>query len=645
MKKKRCLPKILALHIGRMILAIMIIILILTVALQVVNSVRGVRKEAGRMFEQMDRVLSRSADEINQTINEYSDDCLRSANAIAYVLEDRLDIIASVKELKKLAALMGVDEIHIFNKEGEIIYGTHVEYYGYTFDSGEQISFFKPMLEDKTLSLVQEITPNTAEGKLVQYSAVWSEDEEFIVQIGMYPENLMRLMEKNELPYIFSLLLTNDRISLYAIDPGTEVILASTEQGADGKKCDSIGIDVEGVIPSGEMTGRLSDVDGRIVMVYLMSVRGNIIAYTYPVSMVADDILYPTLMFVLGVLIMSFILIRSVMHHLNKNVVESMNRVNSDLRSISEGNLDTVVSVETSLEFSELSSHINTMVRSLLSNTDKISYVLDRSKQRIGVYEYTENSTKVRYTEYIKEVFKLAETKKICDKEVFMRAIERFKKSPIPEASNIYEVRVSVNNEIEATYVSYEESEINGATVGILTDVTARVLERRKIEKELDYDMLTGLYNRRGLDNRIEQLRLNDKETGYCVLFMIDADGLKVTNDKYGHAVGDLYLKKIAETISNAGSKKKISARLGGDEFVHFMYGYSSPQEAKPDIEEIFKNQDIYDCEIADGLEITVSYSAGYCESKGCYDIEGISERADEYMYENKRSRKGENPR
>lgn len=44
--------------------------------------------------------------------------------------------------------------------------------------------FFAPMLTDKSLKLVQEVTPNTAEGKMMQYSALWSKDRHFIVQVG-----------------------------------------------------------------------------------------------------------------------------------------------------------------------------------------------------------------------------------------------------------------------------------------------------------------------------------------------------------------------------------------------------------------------------------------------------------------------------
>ena len=71
------------------------------------------------------------------------------------------------------------------------------------------MQFFLPMLKDRSLELVQDIEPNTAEGKLMQYSAVWNSTGEFIVEVGFEPVNVSKVIAKNELPYIFSQLCVN----------------------------------------------------------------------------------------------------------------------------------------------------------------------------------------------------------------------------------------------------------------------------------------------------------------------------------------------------------------------------------------------------------------------------------------------------
>ena len=95
------------------------------------------------------------------------------------MLEDDPSILSNIEELKTLAAHLQIDEIHIFDDTGCIISGTIPEYYGLTFDSGEQVRFFLPLLTDKSLQLVQEVTANTAVGEQMQYSASFQPLSEF----------------------------------------------------------------------------------------------------------------------------------------------------------------------------------------------------------------------------------------------------------------------------------------------------------------------------------------------------------------------------------------------------------------------------------------------------------------------------------
>lgn len=134
------------------------------------------------------------------------------------------------------------------DKTGRVFSGTHPEYYNYTFDSGEQMMYFKPMLNDTSLKLVQEITPNTAESKMMQYSAIWNNSKEYIVQIGMSPVRIMNLMEKNELSYMLSLFRVNAEANYYAIDEESGEIIGSTNTDCVGKNLTEIGLSLDRII-------------------------------------------------------------------------------------------------------------------------------------------------------------------------------------------------------------------------------------------------------------------------------------------------------------------------------------------------------------------------------------------------------------
>ena len=79
------------------------------------------------------------------------------------------------------------------------------------------------------------------------------------------------------------------------------------------------------------------------------------------------------------------------------------------------------------------------------------------------------------------------------------------------------------------------------------------------------HDYLTGLYNRRFFEE--EMIRLDTRRNLPFSIIMLDLDGLKLTNDAFGHEAGDLLLRKMAEIIKSECRDDEIAARLGGDEF------------------------------------------------------------------------------
>jgi len=80
---------------------------------------------------------------------------------------------------------------------------------------------------------------------------------------------------------------------------------------------------------------------------------------------------------------------------------------------------------------------------------------------------------------------------------------------------------------------------------------------------------LTGLPNRRHAIQRLAQLWDESTKSGTpLACMMVDADGLKLVNDNYGHAAGDRMLQELARQLGYAIRSDDIACRLGGDEFL-----------------------------------------------------------------------------
>lgn len=91
----------------------------------------------------------------------------------------------------------------------------------------------------------------------------------------------------------------------------------------------------------------------------------------------------------------------------------------------------------------------------------------------------------------------------------------------------------------------------------------------RQKEYMARHDALTGLANRRHLQERLEaQLAAARKTDSSVALMYIDLDGFKLVNDTYGHDSGDELLRDVARRLRTAVRESDVVARLGGDEFV-----------------------------------------------------------------------------
>lgn len=160
----------------------------------------------------------------------------------------------------------------------------------------------------------------------------------------------------------------------------------------------------------------------------------------------------------------------------------------------------------------------------------------------------------------------------------------------------------------------------------------------RQLEYRTTHDELTGLLNRTGLIERLDELRRrhDDGTGGPVVLLFIDIDRFKSINDTLGHTIGDSVLRAVAERLQGAiHGSDGFAARFAGDEFVLLFPGLGSEPEA------LTRAQDALDLveraiPLAEGGEIIVTASAGVAIADRVSDGEAIVREADLAMFEAK---------
>lgn len=457
-------------------------------------------ESAKTTFYHIEQILNENQKDLKEQEKTYRQTCIDHAQAVAYIIQENQDVLNDVETLRKIAKYIEVDEIHIFNKQGVIITGTHPEYYGYSFDSGKQMNFFKPLLENKELQLTQKITKNTAAHKKMQYSALWSENKEFIVQVGMNHENAKKATKKNQLSYLFKLFRVNSEAKYYAIDCKTNTIVGSTHKHI-GNQAQNIGLKKEQLKES--TSGFFTTIEGKPSYCVSKKINNNYVYRILPINVLFKNVPMNCLEMLLCLAIISIFFEVLIVKYIHKYVIDSIEQINHQLYKISKGNLEEEVSINNSLEFQQLSHYINEMKRSILMNNKKMDYILDKTNQYIGFYEYNLESKTIYISQAAQDMLSIDRQQYHYFKdhvEDFVRYLKALSHNAVENEDKIYYLS---SNEL---YIKIDEKEDEKDIFGVLLDVTDSFKKRKKAETERDIDSLTQLYNRRGCKSQYKNV-------------------------------------------------------------------------------------------------------------------------------------------
>jgi diguanylate cyclase (GGDEF)-like protein/PAS domain S-box-containing protein len=174
--------------------------------------------------------------------------------------------------------------------------------------------------------------------------------------------------------------------------------------------------------------------------------------------------------------------------------------------------------------------------------------------------------------------------------------------------------------------------------IGVSQDITERK-RREETERHLAYhDTLTGLPNRRLLDDRLRQaLHLAQRRDARLAVMLVDLDGFKEINDRRGHRTGDAVLLEVARRLAACVRKADTLARQGGDEFVVVISEVAQETDCQVVADKILRA--LASPARVEGEELRLGASIGvslYPADAG--DGEALLRNADAAMYRAKRA-------
>ncbi len=190
-------------------------------------------------------------------------------------------------------------------------------------------------------------------------------------------------------------------------------------------------------------------------------------------------------------------------------------------------------------------------------------------------------------------------------------------------------------------------SESNLRFLNLLAEQAAVAISNARthaqISKEANSDTLTGLPNRRALDEHLESALASAHRTGHSfAVVMMDLDGFKEVNDQHGHPVGDEVLRRLFNYLAQGLRTSDFLARYGGDELTLVLH-QSDMSAAKLVTEKMLEKLEKFAFTLPNGKKLNIGMSGGIA----LYPIHGqttsqLIRAADQALYRSKKHQRGD---
>jgi diguanylate cyclase (GGDEF)-like protein len=195
-----------------------------------------------------------------------------------------------------------------------------------------------------------------------------------------------------------------------------------------------------------------------------------------------------------------------------------------------------------------------------------------------------------------------------------------YKGAPLDWTGSIIGIPLKINNAVVGV-MNLSRSNVGGFTnselrlLGLLADQAAVAISNASLHQLVSQqaysDSLTGLPNRRALDEHLDEEMRRARRNGYpFAVIMMDLDGFKTINDHYGHTVGDQVLRAIFNYLATGLRATDFLARYGGDELT-LILSHTDPASAAVVAEKIVEKLQGFSFDLPDGHKIQLGLSGG----------------------------------
>ena len=621
--------------------AIMTAAILLTFFINFLFTLRSLESQQFNTFhtktDQIIHTLEMNQEELAIIRENLDEDYLTRAKAAAYVLAREDELSLNVGEMKYLANLLNVDEVHVIDENGIIVAGSVSQYIGIDMANHKQTRPFLSLLEsdDENAYLIQDSQPNAAENKVMQYVGVVRKVKKGIVQVGFKPTRQMEAQARNTYDSIFTLFPADIGEEFFIIDNTTGTILGHS--GGLNQRFNEECYQLEQLRGCAQGAYRKGP-QNQTMYLTSTSYENKLICAALPRKILFEKLWEQISTTFLYLLFIEVVVLLLLNHLVRRKAVDGIHQIIENLTSITNGHLDTEVNVGGNREFQELSRRINTMVKSIVTSTDRISAIIEISGVPLAAFEYELGLNHVFQTSGLKELLAIPEQmaeRFFSNSVLFDRYIREIMTAPIPGETDIFHIR-------ESRYVRIHISESSGKHLGVVMDVSSDIQKKQQLHYENTHDSLTGLCKFPYFKQLASEILENMPKDQICAAVMLDLDYFKSINDTYGHDVGDTYLQSFSAVMQSMPEEHFLTARRSGDEFCMMIFGCCSREEIISHLDRFYEALQNHPAPLGPNQSKIISASCGFAQTSDSFSsIHQLLSQADEALYDIKRHTKG----
>lgn len=337
-----------------------------------------------------------------------------------------------------------------------------------------------------------------------------------------------------------------------------------------------------------------------------------------------------------GIILLTGLLIRHT-------VVSPIHSVTRAMVRAADGDLTQQIPVIGNDELSQMADSFNHMTKQLLqtytglqNEQDKLSTIILSAREGIVVTDYSGNvvlinpAAETLLGKSTEQIIEEGFVNILDDPEGLQALLDRSPEIKEPETVRYNEFVLSIH---AATIRSPQGNPIGSAA--LLRDITEEKRLEERLRRLSTTDGLTGLYNRRHLDETLAvEVERSRRYNNPLSILMFDVDHFKRFNDDYGHDQGDRVLRALALAMQDLLRKVDVPCRYGGEEFLAILPGtaLAGAQIVAERLRSIIEEMEV------DGLHVTISIGVAALPEIAVDDANSFIEAADQALYAAKRA-------